>query len=422
MAVTYGSRSDPGVAVHLATSPLTIGSLVPDNEAKKAGCWNAAPSALEELLPGRSAGEPGRLALWNMQESDGLPCVVVQLTTFACGGVAIAVRIAHVLADADALVKFVGNWATAYRGERVKDADLPVFEPSLLDRNAAGRIDSQRPDQNIVAQSRALPVSRFDFWESGVNLPPALKSLTAEQLDWGKGQIMPWETWVQDVPVDHFIVYFSAKEIKRMWEDATSSAPSGTWVSRFDALLAHIWALLIRSRQLPAEAPNLMHVTLGARARTSSPPLPPTFLGSPILLTRITGAAGSDTGQLAASIRTNLTQFTPEAMAAYLHDRAFDVSAQRLWSGFLGNSNSIMTSWLDTEANQVDFFGESARLLFVDCLMPALDGIIQFIEAVDGGIKRGKWYNGEVAVTMFLRRDVMERLLGDPLLRKYRDI
>ncbi|KZP14081.1 hypothetical protein FIBSPDRAFT_118553 [Athelia psychrophila] len=164
-----------------------------------------------------------------------------------------------------------------------------------------------------------------------------------------------------------------------------------------------------------------MHVTLGVRARTSSPPIPSTFLGSPLILTRVAGAADCNMGPLAASIRANLTQFTPDAVAAYLHDRAFDVSAQRLWSGFLGNENSIMTSWLETGANQVDFFGKTAELGFVDCSMPALDGIIQFIEAVDGGTKRGKWYDGDVAVTMFLRRDVMGRFLGDPLLRKYRD-
>ncbi|KZP23299.1 hypothetical protein FIBSPDRAFT_786159 [Athelia psychrophila] len=417
IAVTYGTRSDPGVAVHLATSPRTISSLIPDNEAKQAGHWNAQPSALEELLPGRKAGEPGRLALWNMQESDMLPCVLVQLTAFACGGVAIAIRIAHPLADANTLVRFVRNWATIHRGECLGDGDLPVFDPTLLDRHAAGDVDRQTPDENLVRQSRALPVSRFDFWELGTVIPTALKSLTAEQLDVGKGDPMP-SAWDKDAPVDHYIVYFSAKEIQGMWEDAASSAVPGAWISRFDALLAHIWALLIRARQLPAGTPNAMHVTLGVRARTASP-LPATFLGSPILMTRAMGAPESDIGQLAASIRTSLTQFTPEAVAAYLHDRAFDVSAQRLWSAFLGDNNSIMTSWLDCGANQVDFFGTSGELVFVDSLMSDYDGIIKFMEVADGA-KRGKWYDGDVAVTLQLRRDVMGLLLEDPLLRKYR--
>ncbi|KAF7967395.1 hypothetical protein HWV62_34449 [Athelia sp. TMB] len=419
MALTYGATSDPGVAVHLATSSRTVKSLIPDDEARKAGYWNAQPSTLEELLPGRRGGDTGRLALWNMEESDGLPCVVVQLTTFACGGMAIAIRIAHPLADAGMLVKFVTNWASLHRGESLKDGDLPIFDPNLLDSTAAGNIDGQEHDEELLKRSRALPVSRFDFWESGTSRPAALESITTEQVDVGRGAVMPWSTWDQEFPVEHYKVFFGAKEIQGMWEDATSCSAPGTRISRFDALLAHIWVLLIRARQLPPGIPNAMHVTLGVRARTR-PPLPATFLGSPILLTRVLGTPESNIGQLATSIRASLVQFTPEAVSAYLHDRAFELSAQRLWSAFLGNNNSIHTSWLDIGASDIDFFGEAGQLVFMDSLMSDLDGIIKFIEAVDNAGKREKWYQGEVCVTLHLRRDVMEVLLQDPGLRRYR--
>lgn len=417
MALTYGSHTDPGIALHIARCECTINSLIPGAEDKARGWWNAQPTCYEELLPKRGRGNPGRLALWDMSESDGLPCVLVQLTTFACGGVGIALRIAHPLADANVLVTFVRNWAGVHRGGMV--VEKPVFDPGMLDRTAAGNIDGLKANEELVETSRALPISRYDYWQSGVTKPSELDSLTAEELDVGRGTEMPWGTWDRNAHVDHFIIYFTPAELQGMWEEASKDATARTWVSRFDALLAHVWALVIRARQLRAGATNMMHVTLGVRTRIY-PALPSTFLGSPILLTGVPGIPESNISTLASSIRVSLAQFTPSAVSAHLHDKAFEVSPQRLWAAFLGDNNTIMTSWLDIGATKIDFFGDAGRLVFMDSLMSDYDGIVKFIEAVGGEGKRKKWYEGDVGVTLHLRTDAMELLLKDDLLRKYR--
>jgi len=95
----------------------------------------------------------------------GLPGTIIRLTTFDCGGVAVAVKMAHVLADAQAMVQFVNNWARVNR-DILAQAPIPrlspVFDPSLIDRAAAGDIDAAKPDPEIIRAARTLHINRFD--------------------------------------------------------------------------------------------------------------------------------------------------------------------------------------------------------------------------------------------------------------------
>ena len=60
-----------------------------------------------------------------------------------------------------------------------------------------------------------------------------------------------------------------------------------------------------------------------------------------------------------------------------LHDLAFEVSPHRLWNGFLGRRNTIVTSWLRLKAYEVDFGTSVPR--FVDAFMPNMDGCVQIM-------------------------------------------
>jgi hypothetical protein len=65
--------------------------------------------------------------------------------------------------------------------------------------------------------------------------------------------------------VSHYIVIFTTDEVKRIWEDASSN--SQVPISRLNALLAHIWLLIIRARELSSDQEAVyLDVTLGARA------------------------------------------------------------------------------------------------------------------------------------------------------------
>ena len=87
-------------------------------------------------------------------------------------------------------------------------------------------------------------------------------------------------------PVSHYLVSFTADEVTAIWKEASSNP--GVQISRLDAFLAHVWILIIRARELQNDQqPVYLDITLGARPRLS-PPLPETFVGSPIMLAKVT--------------------------------------------------------------------------------------------------------------------------------------
>lgn len=191
-------------------------------------------------------------------------------------------------------------------------------------------------------------------------------------------------------------------------------------ISRLDSLLSHIWMLINRARGHERSEENVyLNMTLGLRNRLS-PPLPNGFVGSPILLTYVAksgaDASAGSIGQIAAAIRSTLSQFTPEAISAYLHDAAYEVSPQRLWQAFLGSQHTIVTSWTQMKAYEI-YFGRVAhgaatpRLArYVQGAMPRMDGIVQVMDIGN---------SGDFDISLDLESNAMRRLLEDPQLRAF---
>ena len=83
-----------------------------------------------------------------------------------------------------------------------------------------------------------------------------------------------------------------------------------------------------------------------------------------------------------------------------------------------------MTSWLHLAIYEADFGWGKPK--YVDSVMALCDGIIAIMEApyfeerVDGNeTGRNHWSANGVDVSITLEARAMERLLADPLLRKY---
>jgi hypothetical protein len=217
--------------------------------------------------------------------------------------------------------------------------------------------------------------------------------------------------------VSHYIVIFTTDEVKRIWEDASSN--SQVPISRLNALLAHIWLLIIRARELSSDQEAVyLDVTLGARAQLL-PPLPENFVGSPLILAKVSTIGVQSIEKIALSIRSILSQFNSTNIGAMLHDLAFELSPHQIWNAFLGRRNTIVTSWLRLKAYDIDFGIGIPR--FVDAVMPDMDGCVQIME--NGHLNHTNeinWYDGTVSVSLHLRADVINKLINDPQLRKYR--
>ncbi|THY84514.1 hypothetical protein D6C92_09251 [Aureobasidium pullulans] len=424
--VTHGGGKDVGVDWIIARCDSNMKSIIPSRDARSTRdkVWMA--TKLPHQLQAAS-----KLAFSNLAEFDGLPGVAVQLTAFNCGGWSVNVKIAHCLADAHSLLTFMHSWAAQSRGSQ-SFFSQPVFDPTMLDLHA-GASDMIYPDPRVVSRARKLPMHRFDWWAtdapqypdwalpSSVATMPPHDILETQQLS--PSTYPPWPTWNLALPVEHAQIRFTAAEVSRMKDVAMASLPpelSKHDISRLDSLLSHVWMLINRARGHERSDENVyLNMTLGLRTRLS-PSLPNGFVGSPILLTYVTksgaDASAGPLGHTAGAIRSTLSQFTSEAISAYLHDAAHEVSPQRLWQAFLGSQHTIVTSWTQMKAYEIHF-GQVADdaatpqlARYVQGVMPRMDGIVQVMDIGD---------SGDFDISLNLESNAMRRLLEDPQLRAF---
>lgn len=415
--VLYNTPTDPGVLLVTATSPQTLSDLVPSVETREKA-WDASKLPAEAFIPSTPLAlrPPGCTA-----ES---PPVAIQITTLACGGTAIGVALTHCLSDTQSLSVFLKDWAATSRAllssEKAPSLN-PVFAPGVLDAAAAGDIGTHTPDAILQRRARELPLHRFDWYKPVEGQPwpmnvPECVDMTQEL---SPSDPIPWSDWETSLPCSHRVLHFTPKEIRQIH---SASKALGSNVSRHDALLAHMWTCINRARQLAPSETVYLDLTFGLRPRLS-PPLPENYLGSPLMIAAIPAlvseaSTASSIPYLASKIRTNLEAFTPSAIAAHLHDAAFEPYPQRLWQAFLGRKHILMTSWIRLGICEVDF-GIGGRLSCVQPVLPHMDGLVEVMEAcprLAEEVEGGHWTRNGVDVNVFLEESAMGRLLDDELL------
>ncbi|XXG95500.1 hypothetical protein Hte_001764 [Hypoxylon texense] len=429
--VVYGAGEGPGVELVVAEDSRELGAIVPSREERSTGkqIWIATDFPQDELQP------KTHLAFSRLSEFEGLPGAAIQLTAFKCGGFAVSIKLMHCLSDAMCLMQFAHTWAAHSRslfGDDSPDIariinEKPLFDPSQLDQHAHLTAGAFKPNAEMIDKARSLPVHRYDWWAANApgfpswapmanegTIPPAEELAS---LELSPATFPPWPTWDMGLPVEHVQIRFKAEILAKMKRAAEASLPeslNGQRVSRLDVALAHIWILINRARQHEnSQRLVYLNVTLGLRSRVE-PPLPDTFVGSPIVLAHITKtgseASAATIGEIAGSLRETMSRFTPDAVSAFIHDAAFETSPQRLWQAFLGSQHCLVTSWVRARAYEVDFCATKQPAVYVQGVMPRLDGLVQVIDIAE---------TGDFDISVSLEKEAMQRLLQDPMLREY---
>lgn len=196
----FDTGSDPGVAFVEAISTASVDELYNATSVKRRPVWNRQEdeATLTQFVPyiniahALESDEKGLNGLYK-------PVMAIQCTELACGGLVLAAKIAHPLADITALTRFVRDWADISRA-MLADAPLPLlnplFEPSRLDACAAGNINANDPDPATMKDALALSLHRYD-WRASPGNPP---SVFPSDLPLA-GKPMPWFEWDTKAPV-----------------------------------------------------------------------------------------------------------------------------------------------------------------------------------------------------------------------------
>lgn len=425
--VHYATGSDPGVDFVEAKSSMIVDDLYNTKYGDRRPVWKRRDdqATLTQFVPATnivSALEP------NTKDSDGLhkPIMAVQCTELACGGLVLAAKIAHPLADITALTRFVRDWASVSRAmlnETPLPVLTPIFTPSRLDASAAGDIDTDDADPDITKDAYSLPLHRYDWWALP-GKPPSPYPLDLPSA----GKPLPWSEWDTKAPVEQCTVHFSREQIDHLWHRTTnelSLASSDFKISKHDALLAHIWSCVVRARGLQDDQdPVHCDLVLGTRPAFG---LDDSFIGSPTMMLNIEMSASDVSssqalGQIARRIRETVSTVNdPKRLAAHLHTIAYEKSPQRIWQGFLGQRHIMVTTWARAGIYDIDF-GFGSRIRYADGVVPCVDGCILIVdgppaEATSQSTPATQgWTQNGVEVTLPLRSEDTERLLRDPLL------
>ena len=433
LELAYGTSADPGIEYIVARADYPMSAMIPSPEATK--IWDATQVDYQALL---NMDTP--FGLNKVDDPKGVPSMKVQFTTFTSPGVAVAIGLLHPLADAQTLLHFTHDWAAVNRAlfsSLPVPAPTPVFKSSLLDNAAAGDINASTPDPAVLEKASKLPLHRYDFWASADDAAcpdwardtcqiPAELDMKEDELV--KGPQVPWGSWDRAAPVSHVNFFFTHAEVHAMYLQAAAHSPMR--LSHQDALLAHLWSALVRARRLEEGSTHYLDITLDVRRRLK-PALPSSFIGSPIFNaacatiasnTMLPDDLAKKVGERAASTRKTIQEFDADSMAALLHEMAFEPGAQRRRNGFLGDNHVIVTSWLGIGLGDV-VFEPDVRSVWAEALMPSCDGVLQVMEG-SGGMeqkteKTDLWWTNGITASVWLKTDVMERLIVDENLRTF---
>ena len=429
--ISFGDAGDCGLNLVIAHCKGTIDHIVPDF-TRRGRCFDA-----ERVSAASFSATKLQLALCGGPETIGLPGMIVKLTRFDCGGLAIAIRVVHVLVDARSFMHFMHDWAAVNRAiaQSLPPPQLSrTFEPSLLDRAAAGDINANRPDPKLLEVSRTLPFHHFDWWASADGCPDQLAPWTRipptlpDKIDLSPpGVSIPWSEWDFSAPVSRYRLQFTAEALSRIYQEATKTQ-SSVRISHLDALLSHLWSLINRARGLQNDDhPVFFNYLLGFKSRVS-PKLSESFIGCPIMFvpSSSTGreATTDSLGMLSATIRSTINQINPSTLPAKLHEMAHQIGVHRTCQFLCGRYHIAATSWLHLKIQDLDF-GAGVRPRYVDPLVAVVDGFLVILEANGDGEaaeadKTGdvtkRWFDDTVDVLVHLESRTMRKLLEDPLL------
>ena len=247
LQLRWGEATDPGAELVIARSPMSVATVAPnftERAERGHGMW------INDGWPKAELFSSTQLAS-TAAEHEGQPCMSVQLTEFACGGLGMSARWPHTLCDMTAIMTFMRNWATVHRaliaGQDATTAItpdcVPRFEPELVDRCAAGDLtDRHQPaDEELLKRAAALPRANWDWWATSViDCPPPMQHLTRIPPYFTAQQVGPlgkaatwlreWEWWQT---AQTCLIDFSRSELNAMLHEAriAPQAASGARLS-----------------------------------------------------------------------------------------------------------------------------------------------------------------------------------------------
>jgi len=187
------------------------------------------------------------------------PLLTVQHTRFACGGVALGVRLLHTLCDADGFFQFARDLAELCRKLKAAGGapqpalqlQHPPVTRSFMDDLAMTdeeRHETLKFKPTVYALNPEAPIAAFAPSADAAAVPAAAVGTDS-------AAAVPVAAASPPPPVVGRVLRFSAQELAALKAEASEGAQGP--VTTFDALSAHLWQSVYRARRRLAESAGL---------------------------------------------------------------------------------------------------------------------------------------------------------------------
>ncbi|KAL6655560.1 hypothetical protein ACP70R_006386 [Stipagrostis hirtigluma subsp. patula] len=265
----------------------------------------------------------------------GAPLLMLQVTFFRCGGVALGTAMHHFVIDGRSAFHFIRTWASIARGE-VGAAVLLSLDRTPL-------------------RARLVPNVLFDHTREYGGRIAGAPAAAASPSAGGK-------------PADYAsaILRVTSEQVAALRARADDGAGVATppRVSAFRALVAHVWRCACAARALPPDAESRLYTMVDMRGRLS-PPLPDAYFGNAVARTSASAMVGDllggTLGLAARRVRAATGHGDEYARSLVDYLEAADMGA--LPRGGLPGTDLRVISWLGMPSYDADFgWGEPALL------------------------------------------------------------
>ncbi|XP_028751356.1 spermidine hydroxycinnamoyl transferase-like [Neltuma alba] len=269
-----------------------------------------------------------------------LPLFLVQLTTFRCGGVTIAIALSHAVADGPAALHFMSEWARITRGETLQTP--PFHDRSVFRAGQPPLASSPRPTLDDFPEygKPALLLGQSDTSEE------RKKKTTTAMLKITKAQV---------------------EKLRKMANDSREK-PMARGFTRYETICGHVWRISCKARGHRKQQPTAMGIIIDSRSRMR-PELPREFFGTATfdviaqsmagdLMSKPLGFAASKVRETIEKVTDNYVRSSIEFLKNQKDLKDFqDIhSLLRKEEGpFYGNPNITVVSWLTLPLYGFDF-------------------------------------------------------------------
>lgn len=246
------------------------GRLRADKETGRLGIWcNGKGALFAQATADHTLDELGDVSIpsfefkklvlqaFDVTSLEDLPLLLIQVTTFNCGGFVIGLGTNHTLVDGMAAVEFMQNYASVVRGEGL----VIIPQPDRSPLKARSRLRITYPHNEFIRLQ---------------DLPPEVVSsfggpLASSDLS---GRMAP--------PTAHLFRSFplSKDHIDRLKQKALQDGLLAS-CSSFDVITALVWKVRSIALGMDADHPSTLFFAVDIRSRLN-PPLDPHFCGNAV--------------------------------------------------------------------------------------------------------------------------------------------